>query len=292
MKILITGAGGQLGQTLSKKTADLHETVVLDRRSLDITNLPDVEKIIEETKPECVINAAAYTAVDKAETETELAFEINRDGPKNLAIVCAKFDIPLIHVSTDYVFNGEKSSPYVETDEICPINVYGESKWQGEEAVRTACDKHIILRVSWVFGLYGHNFVKTIQRLARELEEFKIVADQQGCPTATENISRVILRIVDKFSDNDFSNYGTYHYCDSPATNWCEFAKVITEETSVYEDLMVKNILPNTTAGYPTPAARPQNSRMDCSKLQRDFGIEQYAWRDALKKMIKDLHES
>jgi len=292
MKILITGAGGQLGQTLSKQTADLHETITLDRNALDITNLQDVEKVIAQTKPDYVINTAAYTAVDKAETETEQAFKINRDGPANLASVCAKFDIPLIHISTDYVFNGQKSTPYVETDEICPINVYGDSKWQGEEAVRAACDKHIILRVSWVFGFHGHNFVKTVQRLARELEEFKIVADQQGCPTATVHISQVILRIIDKLSDSDFSDYGTYHYCDSPATNWCEFAKAITEETRSYEDLAVKNILPNTTAGYPTPAARPQNSRMDCSKLQQVFGIEQYAWRDALKKLVKELNDA
>ena len=291
MKFLITGAGGQLGQSLSKQTTNLHEAVTLDRNALDITNMQDVEKIIDQTRPDYVINSAAYTAVDKAEAETEQAFKINRDGPAILACVCAKFDIPLIHISTDYVFNGQKSTPYVETDEICPINVYGESKWQGEEAVRAAWDKHIILRVSWVFGFHGHNFVKTVQRLARELEEFKIVADQHGCPTATVHISQVILRIVDKLSDNEFLDYGTYHYCDSPATNWCEFAKVIAEETRCYEDLVVKNILPNTTAGYPTPAARPQNSRMDCSKLQRVFGIEQYAWRSALKNLVKELNE-
>ena len=293
MKILVTGADGQLGTTFCEMARQGGaEVVACNRQKLDITDLEKVVETVSNEKPTFVLNAAAYTAVDKAESDKENAFLINQTGAKNLAIACAENDIPLVHISTDYVFNGQKSSPYVEEDESCPINVYGESKWEGEQAIRAAHDKHIILRVSWVFGVHGHNFVKTVQRLAREQETFKIVADQQGCPAATAHISQVVLKIAEHFSDSTFSDYGTYHYCDSPATNWCEFAKAIVEETRVYEKLAVKNIGENTTAGYPTPATRPPNSRMDCSKLEKTFGIKQFAWRDALKEVVKKLHES
>jgi dTDP-4-dehydrorhamnose reductase len=292
MKILITGAGGQLGRNLSKISHASHEVFALDRQALDISQLQDVERIIDEIEPTCVINTAAYTAVDKAETEPDLAMKVNRDGPENLAKVCAKLDIPFIHVSTDYVFSGEKSSPYVETDEVKSINVYGESKWLGEEAVRASCPKHIILRVSWVFGFYGNNFVKTIQRLSREREELRVVDDQLGAPTSTENISKVLLRICEQMQNPDFDAFGTYHYCDEPATNWFEFAEASVAETRQYEALAVKRIIPITTEQFPTPAKRQQNSRMDCNKLKNQFGIEQYSWQMALKKMIKDIHDS
>lgn len=292
MKILITGAGGQLGRNLSKICNASHEVFALDRQALDISHLQDVERIIDEIRPACVINAAAYTAVDRAETEPDLAMKVNRDGPENLAKVCADLDIPIIHVSTDYVFSGEKSSPYVETDEVKSINVYGESKRLGEEAVRARCPKHIILRVSWVFGFYGNNFVKTIQRLSREREELRVVDDQLGAPTSTGNISRVLLRICENSQDPGFDDYGTYHYCDEPATNWFEFAKAIIEETRQYEALAVQRIIPISTEQFPTPAKRQQNSRMDCNKLKNQFGIEQYSWQTGLKKMIKDVHHS
>jgi len=292
MKILIAGAGGQLGKNLSEISQLSYDIFALDRQALDITDFQSVEKVISEIHPDCVINAAAYTAVDKAEIEPEQAFNVNRDGPANLAKVCSLLDIPLIHVSTDYVFSGNKSSPYVETDEVKSINVYGESKWLGEEAVRDNCQKHIILRVSWVFGFYGNNFVKTIQRLAREREELRIVNDQVGAPTSTENISKVLLQIVEKIKMPGFYGYGTYHYCDGPATNWFEFAEAIVNETKQYEDLFVKTITPITTKEFPTPAKRQKNSRMDCSKLKTQFGIEQYFWQTALKKMVKDLQDS
>ena len=292
MKILITGAGGQLGKNLSGISQLSYDVFALDRQALDITDFQSVEKVLSEIHPDCVINAAAYTAVDKAEIEPEPAFNVNRDGPANLAKVCSLLDIPLIHVSTDYVFSGNKSSPYVETDEVKSINVYGESKWLGEEAVRDNCQKHIILRVSWVFGFYGNNFVKTIQRLAREREELRIVNDQVGAPTSTENISKVLLHIVEKIRMPGFYGYGTYHYCDGPATNWFEFAEAIVNETKQYEDLFVKTITPITTKEFPTPAKRQKNSRMDCSKLKTQFGIEQYFWQTALKKMVKDLQDS
>ena len=170
--------------------------------------------------------------------------------------------------------------------------MYGESKRLGEEAVRASCPKHIILRVSWVFGFYGNNFVKTIQRLSRERHELKVVDDQLGAPTSTGNISRVLLRICEKSQHPGFEAYGTYHYCDEPATNWFEFAEAIVEETGQYEALAVKQIIPISTEQFPTPAKRQQNSRMDCNKLKIQFGIEQYSWQTDLKKMIKDVHHS
>jgi len=292
MKLLITGAGGQLGQTLTQLAAENHEVIALDRNGLDITDEKAVAQKIADESPDCVINAAAYTAVDKAETEKELALAINQDGAKNLALACAQQNIPLIHLSTDYVFNGEKETAYIESDSSDPISYYGESKWQGEEAVRSALREHIILRVSWVFGFYNANFVKTMQRLAREREELKIVADQLGCPTSTENISKVLLQIIDKLMQPGFDQYGTYHYCDLPESNWFEFANAIINETRKYETLVVKKILPITTADFPTPAKRPRNSRMDCSRLKEVFNIDQYSWQAALEKLVKELSEA
>lgn len=291
MKLLITGAGGQLGQTLSQMASNQYDVIAYDRHSLDITDAKAVEGVITEIKPDCVVNAAAYTAVDKAETEKEQALAINRDGSANLAKVCAEQNIPLIHISTDYVFNGDKKTPYNEADDADPINVYGESKWAGEEAVRKTHAAHIILRVSWVFGFYGNNFVKTIQRLARERNELRVVADQQGCPTSTENISNVLLRIIEQVKQPGFEEFGTYHYCDAPDSNWHEFASAIVAETKKYETLAVENIQAITTEEFPTPAKRQSNSRMDCSKLKQVFGIERYSWQDALKKLVKELSE-
>jgi len=292
MKLLITGAGGQLGQTFTQLAAENHEVIALDRNGLDITDEKAVAQKIADESPDFVISAAAYTAVDKAETEKELALAINQDGAKNLALACAQQNIPLIHLSTDYVFNGEKETAYIESDSSDPINYYGESKWRGEEAVRSALREHIILRVSWVFGFYNANFVKTMQRLAREREELKVVADQLGCPTSTENISKVLMQIVDQINQSGFDQYGTYHYCDLPESNWFEFASAIINETRKYETLAVKNILPITTEDFPTPAKRPRNSRMDCSRLKEVFDIDQYSWQVALEKLVKELSEA
>lgn len=291
MKVLVTGAGGQLGNTLTEMLAPFYEVIGLNRDALDITDVSKVTTMINQNKPAFVINAAAYTAVDKAENDSEQAHKINKVGPENLAKVCQTNGIPLIHISTDYVFNGEKKTPYTEDDCPQPINVYGDSKWQGEEAVRSIATKSIILRVSWVFGLHGNNFVKTIQRLSRERKSLKIVNDQQGCPTATENISKVLLQILDKIKSPGFESYGTYHYCDSPATNWHAFAEAIIHETKQYESLAIEHILPIPTADYPTPAKRQKNSQMDCSKIREKLGIEQYSWQSALKNLIKDQNQ-
>lgn len=294
MKILVTGAGGQLGQTFVELCNAISEgktieVCVCNRAALDISNYSEVLAKIKQEKPDYVVNAAAYTAVDKAESDQEAAYLVNHTGAENLAKACAESNVSLIHISTDYVFDGSKAEPYLETDLAKPTGIYGLSKFRGEEAVRTHLERHIILRVSWVFGVYGNNFVKTIQRLAREREELKIVEDQQGCPTSTENISKVILAIIDKMNSASFEQYGTYHYCDEPESNWFEFANAIVDETRKHEELAVKEIKAIPSSEFPTPAARPMNSRLDCSKLKKIFNIDQHSWRLALGKMIAGL---
>ena len=285
MKFLVAGGSGQLGSDFSRiAISEGHEVVSLSSSDLDITDMDNVHTSIVQHTPDIVLNAAAYTAVDKAEEESQLAFRINRDGTANLAQVCNRLNIPLIQISTDYVFDGEQATPYTESDKANPTGVYGKSKYEGELAVRGFCDKHIILRVAWVFGVYGNNFVKTIQRLARERETLKVVADQQGCPTSTRAISMALLQIVANLD----KNWGTYHYVCQPATNWHVFAEAVVEETFRYEPLTVKNILPITTEEYPTPAKRPKNSVLDCTKIKQVFGIEQVDWRKELKDVVRE----
>ncbi|MDX2164825.1 MAG: dTDP-4-dehydrorhamnose reductase [Gammaproteobacteria bacterium] len=267
MKILVTGAKGQVGSEIIKR---LPNCVAYDRDELDITDIKQIRNKIQEHMPNVVINCAAYTAVDKAESESDLAFLINKTGPENLAKVCEENKIFLMHLSTDYIFDGTKNAPYVETDQANPQSVYGESKWQGEEAVRKYCKNYLILRVSWVFGEYGHNFVKTMLRLAKEKTELKIVSDQVGCPTYAGDIADVLLSI----SKNP--KIGTYHYCGKPVTNWYEFAKVILKDKDI-------NIIPIKTTDYPTLAKRPQNSVLNCDLFTRTFNIGLSEWQNGLK---------
>jgi len=292
MKILLTGAGGQLGKTFYDIANEQQRNVIpLTKDDLDISDVIAVEKQLKEINPAVVINAAAYTLVDKAENEKQKAAAVNITGAKSLAIVCKQMNVPLIHISTDYVFDGSLLRAYAETDKPSPVNYYGESKFLGEEAVRQIYDKHIILRVSWVFGSYGNNFVKTICRLAKNKSELRIVNDQFGCPTATDNISLVILQIVDGIINENFSEYGTYHYCDKPQSNWYEFTVAIVEELKKHQSLQVENIIPITTNEYPTPAPRPKSSVLNCKKIETVFSIKQYEWLPVLENLVKDFSE-
>ena len=271
-KILITGSDGQIGNALrAHADAKKFQVIACNRNQMDITEMSAIEKAIAAFSPDMIINTAAYTAVDKAESESELAHLINHQGAKNLAIACNKNKIPLIHLSTDYIFDGEKSSPYLESDNANPINVYGESKWLGEEAIREYCDQHIILRVSGVFSEYGNNFYKTMLRLVNEKKELKIVSDQITCPTYAGNIAGVIYSMI-----ADLKKYGTWHYCDFPAVSWHQFATEITS------DEKIKKI---STEEYKSAAKRPAYSVLDCNKLKNDFGIIQNEWREALGKL-------
>ncbi|MCP4981599.1 MAG: dTDP-4-dehydrorhamnose reductase [Gammaproteobacteria bacterium] len=276
--ILICGAGGQVGHELSIADSQ-HNLVPLSREQLDMTEPMQIEAAFAAHQPDIVINAAAYTQVDRAEHEHELAFAINRDGVANLAHACKEVEIPLLHLSTDYVFDGSKPSAYVETDATAPLGIYGESKMTGEALLRASLRQHVILRTSWVFSSTGHNFVKTMLGLGNQHDELSIVDDQQGCPTSARSIANVLLLIADRYLSGKNIEWGTYHYCNQPATTWFGFAQEIFAQASGYQDMLIR---PITTSEYPTPAARPANSILDCEKIATVFAIRQASWVEEL----------
>jgi dTDP-4-dehydrorhamnose reductase len=235
---------------------------------------------------ELVVNCAAYTAVDRAESEPELALAVNRDGPANLAAACGKAHIPLVHISTDYVFDGSKQGPYRETDPVLPLGVYGRSKAEGDTEVRSRLREHIILRTSWVYGVHGNNFVKTMLRLGQERRVLRVVNDQQGCPTNAADLAEVILAIAGRCDRNP---WGTYHYSGKGVTTWHGLAEAIFAEAQKYTSLLVERVEPIPSAQYPTPAKRPANSVLDCSLFTSTFGIEPRPWRESLADVIHGL---
>ncbi len=278
--LLVTGGNGQLAWDLQQLAAEQSVNLVAyPREILDITSSDSIRTVFEQCQPDIVINTAAYTAVDKAEQEIEQAFRINRDGTARIAEACALANIPLIHISTDYIFDGQKNIAYLEDDLPNPLGVYGQSKWEGEVAVREHCPRHIILRVSGVFGRHGHNFVKTILRLARERDVLRIVADQTTCPTSAADIAAAILSLV-----KQPLQFGTYHYCSNEATTWYQFAKTIIEMAGLKTDVQ-----PITTADYPLPAKRPPHSVLDTYKIQTHYDIQPHSWRTGLLEVIKNV---
>ena len=284
-KILITGAGGQLGHALQQHVAGKQYALLpLSHQALDVTDHRAVQKAIVTHQPSVVINAAAYTAVDKAESEPERCAAINRDGAKQLAMACHEFDIPLIHVSTDYVFDGMQSAPYREDDATHPLNVYGQSKLEGEEAVKSLCKHHVILRVSGIFSLHGHNFLNTMLRLSQERTELNMVGDQITCPTYAGDIAGAIYAIA-----RQVSHHGTYHYCSAPVTTWYDFAAEIIRLVAQKKPITLKTLHRITADQYQTPAKRPMYSALDCAKLKNDYGIEQPDWRESLKLIFKGI---
>jgi len=288
MKITVIGSNGQLGWELCRRgKAHGFEVIPLDIPYFDITDPATVEKAVNNHDDiSLVINASAYTAVDKAETEQELAFAINRDGPSYLASSCAEAEIPLIHISTDYVFDGAKKEPYLETDSISPLGVYGKSKAEGETKVRHYLTEHIIIRTSWLYGIHGNNFVKTMLRLGKEGEILRVVADQYGCPTCAADLAEAILTIAKKINEKHDCAWGTYHFCGAGETTWHGFAEKIFELARQHESFAIKKVEPITTAEYPTPARRPSNSVMDCSMLTKEFGVRPAQWQESLASMI------
>jgi dTDP-4-dehydrorhamnose reductase len=287
MKLLVTGAGGMLGHALVEAAEDV-DLVALDHAALDVMDAAAVRLAVERHAPDAVVNAAAYTAVDRAEAEPERAFVVNRDGAGNLAAACAAVGVPLLHVSTDYVFDGAKGTPYVEDDAPNPLGVYARSKWEGEEAVRARLENHVIVRTAWVFGAHGHNFVRTILRLAEERETLRVVADQRGCPTAATDLAAVLLRIAREVVEQP-GRWGTYHLAGGPPTTWYGFAEAIVEEGRQRQPLAVKEVVPIRTDEYPTAARRPVEAVMDCGKIERAFGIEAPPWRPALARVVARL---
>ena len=292
MKILLTGKDGQVGFALHKKLASLGEVIATNRDMLDLRDSQAIRIFIDQTKPDIIINPAAYTKVDQAENEPELTFQINVVAPQVLAEKALELDIPIIHFSTDYVFDGLKHEPYLETDEVNPQSVYGKTKWQGEEAVRQY-KKHIIFRTSWVFSSHGQNFLKTILKLIQEKTSLNVVSDQIGTPTSSEALADVCYKIVEAiFNDPNFKDFGTYHMTLDNETNWYRYACFITDEAKRLglETLMTsKDIKPISSDAYPTLAKRPMNSRLDTTKIKKTFMLELPHWEEEVKRILKAL---
>jgi dTDP-4-dehydrorhamnose reductase len=287
MKVLITGANGQLGRELVRLGQHVDfEVHGLNRQQLDITNKSQIQQIFTRISPALVINAAAYTNVDRAENESDLAFAVNKNGPSYLARFCADHHLTLIHISTDYVFDGTKSRPYQESDPIAPLGVYGQSKAQGEAAIRSVLSNHIIIRTSWLYGVYGNNFVKTILKLATEKTALRVVADQFGSPTSAAGLAEAILTIAKKISANEKFDWGTYHYCCKGITSWYGLAEKIIELAAPYAVLQARQVEAITTEEWPTPAKRPPYSALNCSRLESQFGIAPESWQQSLKHTI------
>ena len=290
MKILLTGKDGQVGFALQKKLASVGEVIATNRNELNLENPDAIRTYIEKIKPDIIINAAAYTDVDKAETDIELACKVNIEAPKILADKASQLDIPIIHFSTDYVFDGLKNEPYVETDQANPQSIYGETKWKGEEAVRNH-KKHIILRTSWVFSSRGQNFLKKILKNIQEKSSLNIVSDQIGSVTSADVIADVIYKIVKNFLNNpNFRDFGTYHVALEGETNWYQYACFITNEAirlGLKTTMISQDIQAISSDAYSTAAKRPINSRLNTTKIKKTFMLELPRWEEEATAVIK-----
>tara|TARA_R110000782_G_scaffold54571_3_gene115301 strand:+ start:7246 stop:8157 length:912 start_codon:yes stop_codon:yes gene_type:complete len=294
MHLLVTGANGQLGQCLADqlKAQGIAHTL-LSRQEADINDTVVLEKIIANKGITAIINAAAYTAVDKAESESELARRVNEEGPAALAKLCSRFDIPFLHVSTDYVFDGNSQTPYTEADQTNPTGVYGQTKLNGELAVQRHTAKYIILRTAWVFSEYGNNFMKTMLRLAKERDTLGVVADQIGCPTYAGDIAKTLISIARQIHIAEHNNngtqahYGVYHYAGDEAVSWHGFAMAIFEaafQSGVINAIPTVNAI--STEAYPTPAKRPAYSVLCTTKIHRGYDVIASTWREAVVRLI------
>jgi dTDP-4-dehydrorhamnose reductase len=288
MRILVAGGQGQVGSALAQQGFEQNlDLIALGRKDLDITSAESIAAVFAEYEPDLLINAAAYTAVDKAESEIELAYLVNETGPKHLAQACDRHNIPLFHISTDYVFDGSKDAPYSEFDPVNPQTIYGASKEAGERVVRSNLQKHIILRTSWVFSAEGSNFVKTMIKLAKERDQISVVDDQFGGPTSADSIAYLLLAMA---SRKDLE-WGTYHFSQQPYVSWYEFAATIFEEAKalgkVDKEFEVTAIPSNA---YPTVAERPLNSKLYPSSICSEIGptLNIY-WREDLKRVLLQL---
>ncbi|MBK8800910.1 MAG: dTDP-4-dehydrorhamnose reductase [Fibrobacteres bacterium] len=283
-KILIIGRRGQVGWELRRTLAPLGEIVAFDFPDIDLTKPETLRPIVREVAPDLVVNAAAYTAVDKAEDEVEICQAINALAPKVLAEEAARLGARMVHFSTDYVYDGAKDGRWVETDPPGPLSVYGRTKLEGDEAIAATGVQHLIFRLQWVWGTRGANFVKTMLKLARERKELKIIDDQMGAPTWSRHIAEATALAVARWE----AQSGIYHMANGGETSWHGFAKAIFEEDPKKSEQVLESLLAIPTTAYPTKAARPMNSRMDLSKLHRDFGIRLPCWHEALRNSFED----
>jgi len=294
MKVFVAGNKGMLAFDFVRSLEKDGMTVAgADLPELDITDRASVNTALDRERPDVVVNCAAYTAVDRAETDHELAMKVNGDGPGVLARACSQYNIPLIHISTDFIFDGSLRRPYNEDDTPNPLSVYGATKLAGEEAVRQECEHHIIVRTAWLYGVQGGNFVKTMLRLAREREEIRVVNDQTGCPTWSADLARTLSRISGAISSDSVQDYwGIYNYASSGQTTWHGFASTAIGEARRYEALRVERIVPITSAEFQSPVRRPAWSVLDTGKITSIFGIVPPPWQDSLQAMIGELYVS
>ena len=287
LKILISGKTGQVAVELQKHLAGLGELIVLGRDVLDLSQPDQIRAQVRAHKPDLLIIAAAHTAVDQAENEPELAFAINAIAPGVFAEEAAALGIPLIHYSTDYVFDGRKPAPYTEDDATNPLGVYGKSKLAGELAIAASGAQHLILRTSWVYSTHGKNFLLTMQRLLQERSELRVVADQVGAPTWAGTIAQSTRALIERWQAGDAGAWGTYHLTASGETSWFGFTQAIAGHLTA-QGKACATLEPIPASAYPTPAARPQNSRLDCSRLAREWGVTQPDWEAALSACLAE----
>lgn len=292
MRLAVTGKNGQVVSALQALASAELEIVALGRPELDLAQPETVLTALREAKPDVVISAAAYTAVDKAESEPDIAFAVNRDGARAVAHAASDLGIPIIHLSTDYVFDGAKATAYVESDPTGPTSIYGRSKLEGERAVSEATDNYAVLRTAWVYSEYGNNFVKTMLRLSENRDELNVVADQFGCPTSANDIATAIVTIARKLAEDSSARLrGVFHLSGTGETNWANFAKQIFAFSAENggKSMIVNDI---TTEQYPTPARRPANSQLDCSKLEEVYGIRLPSWQTSTRAVVTALAQS
>jgi len=289
MRVVVLGSRGQLACELQRARWPAGtEVVAAGTAQIDLARPATLAPLLAATRPDVVINAAAYTAVDQAESEPGIAHAVNRDGPAHLADLCQRRRIPLLHLSTDYVFDGTKPAAYREDDPVCPINVYGASKAAGEEAVRAGTHRHVIVRTAWVYSAVGHNFVKTMLRLGRQRDEIGVVNDQWGNPTAAADLAAALVTVAGRVAGQEDAPWGTYHFAGTGATTWHGLAEALfchlLRETGRRPKLHAL-----TTAQYPTPARRPANSRLACSRFGQVFGLTAPPWQESLTPVLAEL---
>ena len=292
MKILLTGKNGQVGFELNKKLSTVWDVVAIGREDLDLESPNDISNFIDNIKPDFIVHPAAYTAVDKAESDSEMAYQINVEASQVFAKKVTELDIPLIYFSPDYLFDGLKNELYIEEDKTNPQSVYGQTKFEGEEAIRQH-KKHIILRTSWVFGSHGHNFIKTILKLIQEKDNLSMVSDQCGAPTSSSMLADITFKIIQKIIDNkDFKDFGTYHLTSEGETNWYKYAMFIVDEAirlGIHPKIRSSNIKALVSDDYISPAKRPLNSRLNTEKIKKTFMLELPDWQDEVKKVLREL---
>ncbi|MBC3233753.1 dTDP-4-dehydrorhamnose reductase [Pseudomonas lurida] len=289
MRILITGQHGQVSRELQRHLQGLGELIVLGRDQLDLANPDQIRQQVRAHRPDLIINAAAHTAVDQAQSEPEVAFAINATAPGVLAEEAKALGIPLIHYSTDYVFDGSKPAPYTEADTPNPLGVYGQSKLAGEQAIAAVGGEHLILRTSWVYSSHGKNFLLTMQRLLQEKPQMRIVADQIGAPTWAGSIASSTRTLIERWQAGEPGEWGVYHLTAGGETSWFGFAQAIGEHLR-QQGKACADLEPIPSSAYPTPAKRPLNSRLDCTRLQQQWHVSQPHWQDALRECLAQQH--